>query len=552
MKKTAKNTAPKAEKKKFRVPLAAKIAGGLVLLLFVALCGFTYLYPNVFPGVTVGTIPVGGMSRSAAVDKIEKESGALYEGQNVSVTIYETTYDIPVEDVLQSVDSEQSAANAFAVGRTGNPFVRMWNVIKAAAGQNEAQIAATVDEDGLTKTLEDIASKALTEPVEPTWEIGTDTMTIYAGKPGVNFDSAAVEQVLDEKIRLMDFEPYEVSVELSETPQIDIDKIAEQVIGDPVSATVSKEDGKTIVPEKVGVQFDVEEARTIIGDGSAESYEIPVTTTAAKVTAEKLEEVLFRDTLASCSTSLNEGNVPRTNNVRLASAAINGTILNPGEEFSYNNVVGERTTERGYQSAGAYSGNEIIDEVGGGVCQPSSTLYMAVLRADLEVTQRVNHSFTVAYTPLGEDATVSWGGPDFCFKNDTDYPIKILAEQSNGQLTMTIVGTKTSDKTVTTRTEVIETYTPQRIEKKDNSMMVGQSRVEVSGIPGYSTRTYKIITENGQTTEELANTSNYIKRDEVVYVGTIQPKAETPSSEPDTSSETQQEEPAGQAEDADS
>ena len=549
MKKTAKNTAPKAEKKKFRVPLAAKIAGGL---LFVALCGFTYLYPNVFPGVTVGTIPVGGMSRSAAVDKIEKESGALYEGQNVSVTIYETTYDIPVEDVLQSVDSEQSAANAFAVGRTGNPFVRMWNVIKAAAGQNEAQIAATVDEDGLTGTLEDIASKALTEPVEPTWEIGTDTMTIYAGKPGVNFDSAAVEQVLDEKIRLMDFEPYEVSVELSETPQIDIDKIAEQVIGDPVSATVSKEDGKTIIPEKVGVQFDVEEARTIIGDGSAASYEIPVTTTAAKVTAEKLEEVLFRDTLASCSTSLNEGNVPRTNNVRLASAAINGTILNPGEEFSYNNVVGERTTERGYQSAGAYSGNEIIDEVGGGVCQPSSTLYMAVLRADLEVTQRVNHSFTVAYTPLGEDATVSWGGPDFCFKNDTDYPIKILAEQSNGQLTMTIVGTKTSDKTVTTRTEVIETYTPQRIEKKDNSMMVGQSRVEVSGIPGYSTRTYKIITENGQTTEELANTSNYIKRDEVVYVGTIQPKAETPSSEPDTSSETQQEEPAGQAEDADS
>ncbi len=552
MKKTAKNTAPKAEKKKFRVPLAAKIAGGLVLLLFVALCGFTYLYPNVFPGVTVGTIPVGGMSRSAAVDKIEKESGALYEGQNVSVTIYETTYDIPVEDVLQSVDSEQSAANAFAVGRTGNPFVRMWNVIKAAAGQNEAQIAATVDEDGLTQALEDIASKALTEPVEPTWEIGTDTMTIYAGKPGVNFDSAAVEQVLDEKIRLMDFEPYEVSVELSETPQIDIDKIAEQVIGDPVSATVSKEDGKTIIPEKVGVQFDMEEARTIIGDGSAASYEIPVTTTAAKVTAEKLEEVLFRDTLASCSTSLNEGNVPRTNNVRLASAAINGTILNPGEEFSYNNVVGERTTERGYQSAGAYSGNEIIDEVGGGVCQPSSTLYMAVLRADLEVTQRVNHSFTVAYTPLGEDATVSWGGPDFCFKNDTDYPIKILAEQSNGQLTMTIVGTKTSDKTVTTRTEVIETYTPQRIEKKDNSMMVGQSRVEVSGIPGYSTRTYKIITENGQTTEELANTSNYIKRDEVVYVGTIQPKAETPSSEPDTSSETQQEEPAGQAEDADS
>ena len=240
------------------------------------------------------------------------------------------------------------------------------------------------------------------------------------------------------------------------------------------------------------------------------------------MTAAELEEVLFRDTLASTSTSLDESNVPRTNNVRLAAAAINGTILNPGDEFSYNDVVGERTTERGYQSAGAYSGNEIIDEVGGGVCQPSSTLYMAVLRADLEVTQRVNHSFTVSYTPLGEDATVSWGGPDFCFRNNTAYPVKITAVQSGGQLTMTIVGTKTSDKTVTTRTEVLETYSPERIEKQDSSLKAGETRVDVSGITGYSTRTYKVITENGKTTEVLANTSNYNKRDEVVSVGVEQ------------------------------
>ena len=181
------------------------------------------------------------------------------------------------------------------------------------------------------------------------------------------------------------------------------------------------------------------------------------------------------------------------------------------------------------------------------MCQPSSTLYMAVLRADLEVTQRVNHSFTVSYTPLGEDATVSWGGPDFCFKNDTDYPVKILTEQSNGELTMTIIGTKTTDKTVTTRTEVLETYWPQRVEKKDNSMMVGQSRVEVSGITGYSTRTYKIITENGQTTEELANTSNYVKRDEVVYVGTIQPQPAEPESPPAEQSSGAEEAPAEEA-----
>lgn len=543
-----KSAAAKTAGKPRRMPLAVKIILIMLGLLLAALCVFTYAYPSIFPGVTVGTIPVGGMSEQAAADRIMERSGALYEDAKVALTIYQTTYDIPVRDVLESVDGEQSAANAFAVGRTGNPLARMWDVAKALIGKNEAQIAAQVDEDGLEKALEEIVSQALTEPVEPTWEVGTDSITIHAGKPGVNFDTKAVRENMDEKIRLMDFEPYEVSTELSETPAIDIDKIAAEAIGEGTSATVDKTDGKTIIPEKPGVQFDVEEARSIIGDGSAESYTIPATVTPAKVTAEDLKEVLFRDTLAQASTNLDEGNVPRTNNVRLASASINGTILNPGDEFSYNGVVGERTEARGYKPAGAYVNGQVVDEFGGGVCQPSSTLYMAVLRADLEVTERHNHSFTVAYTPLGEDATVDYGNLDFRFKNDTDYPIKIVAEQTNGQMIMTIIGTKTTDKTVKTRTDVLATYTPETVEKKDNSMKVGQTRVETTPITGYSTRTYKIITENGETTEELANSSNYVKRDKVVYVGTIQPTPVTPETPAESETEKTDSDTAGESE----
>lgn len=543
-----KSAAAKTAGKPRRMPLAVKIILIMLGLLLAALCVFTYAYPSIFPGVTVGTIPVGGMSEQAAADRIMERSGALYEDAKVALTIYQTTYDIPVRDVLESVDGAQSAANAFAVGRTGNPLARMWDVVKALVGKNEAQIAAQVDEDGMEKALEEIASQALTEPVEPTWEVGTDSITIHAGKPGVNFDTKAVREKMDEKIRLMDFEPYEVSTELSETPAIDIDKIAAEAIGEGTSATVDKTDGKTIIPEKPGVQFDVEEARSIIGDGSAESYTIPATVTPAKVTAEDLKEVLFRDTLAQASTNLDEGNVPRTNNVRLAAASINGTILNPGDEFSYNGVVGERTEARGYKPAGAYVNGQVVDEFGGGVCQPSSTLYMAVLRADLEVTERHNHSFTVAYTPLGEDATVDYGNLDFRFKNDTDYPIKIVAEQTNGQMIMTIIGTKTTDKTVKTRTDVLATYTPETVEKKDNSMKVGQTRVETTPITGYSTRTYKIITENGETTEELANSSNYVKRDKVVYVGTIQPTPVTPETPTESETEKTDSDTAGESE----
>lgn len=543
-----KPAAAKTAGKPRRMPLAAKIILIMLGLLLAALCVFTYAYPSIFPGVTVGTIPVGGMSEQAAADRIMERSGALYEDAKVALTIYQTTYDIPVRDVLESVDGAQSAANAFAVGRTGSPLARMWDVAKALIGKNEAQIAAQVDEDGLEKALEEIVSQALTEPVEPTWEVGTDSITIHAGKPGVNFDTKAVRELLDEKIRLMDFEPYEVSTELSDPPAIDIDKIAAEAIGEGTSATVDKTDGKTIISEKPGVQFDVEEARSIIGDGSAESYTIPATVTPAKVTAEDLKEVLFRDTLAQASTNLDESNVPRTNNVRLASASINGTILNPGDEFSYNGVVGERTEARGYKPAGAYVNGQVVDEFGGGVCQPSSTLYMAVLRADLEVTERHNHSFTVAYTPLGEDATVDYGNLDFRFKNDTDYPIKIVAEQTNGQMIMTIIGTKTTDKTVKTRTDVLATYTPETVEKKDNSMKVGESRVETTPITGYSTRTYKIITENGETTEELANSSNYVKRDKVVYVGTIQPTPVTPETPAESETEETDSDTVGESE----
>ena len=542
-----KSAAAKTAGKPRRMPLAVKIILIMLGLLLAALCVFTYAYPSIFPGVTVGTIPVGGMSEQAAADRIMERSGALYEDAKVALTIYQTTYDIPVRDVLECVDGAQSAANAFAVGRTGNPLARMWDVVKAFIGKNEAQIAAQVNEDGMEKALEEIASQALTEPVEPTWEVGTDSITIHAGKPGVNFDTKAVREKMDEKIRLMDFEPYEVSTELSETPAIDIDKIAAEAIGEGTSATVDKTDGKTIIPEKPGVQFDVEEARSIIGDGSAESYTIPATVTPAKVTAEDLKEVLFRDTLAQASTNLDESNVPRTNNVRLASASINGTILNPGDEFSYNGVVGERTEARGYKPAGAYVNGQVVDEFGGGVCQPSSTLYMAVLRADLEVTERHNHSFTVAYTPLGEDATVDYGNLDFRFKNDTDYPIKIVAEQTNGQMIMTIIGTKTTDKTVKTRTDVLATYTPETVEKKDNSMKVGESRVETTPITGYSTRTYKIITENGETTEEMANSSNYVKRDKVVCVGTIQPTPVTPETPAESETEKTDSDTAGES-----
>ena len=121
-------------------------------------------------------------------------------------------------------------------------------------------------------------------------------------------------------------------------------------------------------------------------------------------------------------------------------------ILLPGETFSYNDVLGERTADKGYQPAGAYSDGEVVEQLGGGICQVSSTLFAAVLHTDLEIITRANHSMPVSYLPMGMDATVSWGGPEFKFKNNFAYPIKISASYSGGTITFKILGAASDKK----------------------------------------------------------------------------------------------------------
>ena len=508
----------KAGKGGVGIKIAAAVAA-VVLVVAGATLGYTYGYSGVHFGMKAGAIDVGGMSLEQAQQAIDAAGPSLLDGQAITLTIYDTDYTIDIASVTTGLDSAASAQDAYDYTHTGSLTTRVGHALSALLGQGEAPLSVSVNDEALAARLDEIAAEALTEPVDPSWTIEGDTLIIDTGKPGVQFDRDAVSQQVTDKIRTMDFQPLTVEVTTSDPAAVDIDQIGAEAATEPQNATVDKSDGTTILPSVDGITFDVEQARQIIGDGSEQTYEIPITRTPATVSADDLAAVLFRDTLASTSTSLNSGNKPRTNNVRLACENINGTILNPGDEFSYNEVVGERTAERGFQSAGAYANGQLIDEVGGGVCQPSSTLYMAVLRADLEVTERHNHSLTVAYTPLGEDATVSWGGPDFCFRNNTDYPIKIVAYQSGDAMYIELIGTKISDKTVSLSTEILETLEYSTIEQTDSSLAPGERQTKQSGATGYKTVTYKTVTENGESTTEVANHSSYKKRDRIVLVG---------------------------------
>lgn len=522
----------------------AKIIVGVVLTTVLVCAGgavaYTYTTDTVFRGVKAGTVDVGGLTMEQAQDKIAQQAGAVVATSTIPVKIYDTEYPIVIQEVTNGLDTVASAQAAFVIGHTGSPLERIQDAFAALFGQRTSDLVISINNDALNKRLEEIFAAGLTEPTAETWELQGSNLILTMPKPGVQFDRQKVQDDLYQKIRALDFTPYEVETSLTAPQPLDVDALKTKVDHAPINATVDKSDGKTIIPEQNGIVMDVAKAKEVIGDGSQPTYTIPVSVTPATVTKEVLDRALFRDVLASASTSLNTGNIDRTSNVTLAAKNMNGTILNPGDEFSYNEVVGPRTTERGFKSAGAYSNGKLIDDVGGGVCQPSSTLYMAVLRADLEVTSRTNHSMTVAYTPLGQDATVSYGSIDFKFKNNTPYPIKLETVREGGQMKVRILGTKADDKTVRLETDILETLEPKTVRETDNSLDPGETKVDQTATTGYKTVTYKYVTVNGQTTKEVANRSTYQKRDKIILVGPEPQTSKPASSETEKSSTSSQ------------
>lgn len=200
--------------------------------------------------------------------------------------------------------------------------------------------------------------------------------------------------------------------------------------------------------------------------------------------------------------------------------------------FAYNQVVGQRTEAAGFKKAGAYSNGETVQELGGGVCQDSSTLYCAALYANLEIVERHNHSYVSSYVPIGMDATVSWGGPDFQFRNNTDYPIKVVASYANSKVTFQIVGTKTDDYSVKITTETISTTAPTVQEVPDDTLEAGTTQVADKGHTGYKVQSYRHVYDaSGNVVYEgKESLSSYKMTPKVIHVGTK--VAETPA--PDT------------------
>lgn len=297
-------------------------------------------------------------------------------------------------------------------------------------------------------------------------------------------------------------------------------------------SVIEGEDGRAIEEDKM-VSLVKEAINANPEDNSV--VEVPVEVTKPKITKEMLSKI--DGVIGSFTTSYTSSDANRSANVEIAAKTVNGTILMPGDTFSYNNTLGERTTAKGYRDGAAYVGNKVVMVTGGGICQVSTTLYRAVLRAGIMPTERHNHSMTTTYSGPSEDATVSWGSLDYQFKNPYDFPIYIQGYTSNKHVTFNIYGNVQGmdGKTYELQTVVNETLKPSVKTVDDPNLPEGQKVVEQRPVTGYKSSGYLVTYQNGKEIDKkLIGHDVYKQKDEIIKVGTKkaeQPKQEAPKQE---------------------
>lgn len=476
--------------------------------------------------VTVAGVDVGGMTQTEAISAVKAATASTYTRQTMVVKVFDSQVEISPNISDASLNVRSAVKAAFKYGRTGTTAQQQAEQDAAMAGPVVIDISKylRLDEKAIKNTLSELGvsySSVLSQSsYEVTGSAPDQTLVVHLGVPEYGLDLEALYQQI---LAAYNRNQFEVTGEcgMIEPAPIDLESILAQYYVAPVNARL---DLKTheIVEGTEGYGFDIEKARTTISQAKyGTDVEIPFENIKPEITAENLNAMLYRDELATY-TAANTSSDNRDTNLRLACEAINGLVLYPGDMFSYNNTLGERTAAKGYKLGLSYSGNESVETVGGGICQVSSTLYYCALLADLEILSRNAHGFATSYMPLGMDATVSWGSLDFRFRNNTDYPIRIEASASGGNTTIKLMGTDVRDYYVKMEYEVLATYnftTTYKTMDANNPQGYRNGDYITEPYTGYDINTYRCKyskANDALISREFEASSNYRRRDGVV------------------------------------
>lgn len=526
-----KRIAP-AEKSRSAGKTAGLVIGivlGVLVLGYGAACAAAQMVYGhaALPNTTVLGLDVSGMSAQEAEQLWQEKGAAALEstaidltrdGRTVgSVTLAELGVTVKPLYISRAAGCDSASDHPLTVVESG------WELLRSYLRSTDVTPQLDVDGAKLTDTCETLADTLDCTLVDGSYRL-ENGQGLYITKPrdGEKLDGGALRTLLEQRLAARDLSPAECVYRERQAAALDVQALHDELEGKTVSAVCDKATGRP-TQSHVGVTFDVAAVQSQL-DAAAPGAEFLADAEVQfpAVTTEELETAMFRDVLGTSTTKC-AGPWGRHQNIRLAAKAINGNIYNPGEEFWYNAAVGQRTEARGFQPAAAYSGGRTVTSIGGGICQVSSTLYYATLLSDLKIVLRYAHMFDPGYMPVtGCDATVSWGGPDFAFRNDTDYPIKIVTSYNDdtNELTVTIMGTKVDDNHVVMTNQFLSYSEFKVVYKEDESVSPGDQVVDQYGHNGYEVRTYRNVYdgEGKLLRSTVEATSDYDRGDKIILV----------------------------------
>lgn len=456
------------------------IAAGLLVL---AIFGYFSITGSIFPNVHINGVDVGFQSQRQVVSEMSATTNG-FERQTITILTKNKKMSLQVSDVASISDLNSVVETAYRFGRDGSFFDNLASFFDIIINGRSVPLDIQIDEETLREQLTTLAEQSISPPKARQYVLKDEQLLIDGGGSGTMLDVETAVAELKDRILNFNWANYSAPYTEIAPPPIDLQQAWSIITKEPVDAYYDV-NLKQIVPAVNGVSFDIEAARDSINLSSTEVQSIPLTYQAAAVQAEDLEDLLFQDVLGKFTTYFG-GASNRATNITLCAASINEVVVQPGGIFSFNTERDETTPENGYKKAGVFENGRTVQDYGGGVCQVSSTLYVASLYANMETVERYNHMFTVSYMDISMDATVYAPTLDFRFKNTSPYPIKIVTETKNGSLTVSIVGTKTDDVEVT--------LTPKRLKNSN-----GYKNAEL----------WKTVTINGETTTVKENSSRY-------------------------------------------
>lgn len=516
------NTSPK------KIILITLTAFILIMLAVTAQFAYSVLKSEkIYTGIYVDNQNVSGLTVEELKSFLNKNYQDKVVKNEIVVKTPTASEKIRYSDINVVYDIPGSVNKAFSYGRTGNIFDRLYDIAKSKFQLYKIGLPVSFSKENVEKLISNLSDKTAVNVKEADLLIQDDKVVLRSGHHGENIDKVQAVSMVEDYIKECKDGNIDIPVVTTPAKSIDVESYFNKINLEVKDAEVKvNKNSVSVIPHIIGRSIDKQALASVVAwleKNENTQKVLPIIFIKPKLTTEYAYANLFKDTLSSSNTQFYTGTTNDSNrgeNIRIAVSKINGKILAPGEIFSFNDVVGNRTEEDGYKVAHTYVGGKVVDGIGGGICQVSTTLYNSILFSDLEVEERTNHMFTVGYVPLGRDAAVSFGQVDFKFKNSTSWPIKVEGWVTNGnKIFFAIKGkNETPGKTVEIYHSTVKTIDFKTKYVDDPAVPPGKEDVKNEGMTGFVIDTFKIIKQDGKAVSETKiHTSTYNPLDKEIH-----------------------------------